>query len=84
MNITANSTAINDELWTQILDANEFKNLSYSSYETFMYKTNDLNDTTDIKQLKQEKGDIYIIFQVSTNEGITCFGDTPRLKVTLK
>lgn len=49
-----------------------------------MYKTNDLTDTADIKQEKQERGDIYIILQVQKNEGINCFGDTPRLKVTLK
>ncbi|MBP1527244.1 MAG: lipoprotein [Spiroplasma ixodetis] len=83
LNITANSTATNNDLWIQILTANEFKNLTYNSYETFMYKTNDPKDTTNIKQLNQEKGDIYIILKISKSEGINCFGDTPRLKVTL-
>lgn len=84
LDITADIQKTYNDLWTEIFKANEFKNLTYNSYETFMYKTNDLKDTTDIKELKQQKGDIYIILQVGKNEGINCFGDTPRLKITLK
>ncbi|WJG69227.1 lipoprotein [Spiroplasma ixodetis] len=84
LDITADNTKKYNDLWTEILKAKEFKNLTYNSYKTFMYKTNDLKDTADIKELNQEAGDIYIILQVGKNEGINCFGDTPRLKVTLK
>lgn len=88
MNIVADPTKVNDDLWDKILEANELKNYRVSikaNWFNKIYATNNSSDTDSIKGEYQKPGSIYVVIQATNtwSDSLVAVSDTQRLQVIL-
>lgn len=88
LNIVADSTKVNNDLWDKILEANELKNYRVSikaDWFNKIYATNNSSDTDSIKGEYQKPGSIYVVIQATNtwSDSLVAVSDTQRLQVIL-